>query len=464
MQLPAHWRIAAGGVVGAAVALIIGLTMLPRSYISASSIIFPVRSGGSALEDLSLTALGNLAQPAGSDFPLATFEAVLNSERAAMNVARTVGVQQLWQLKDDEDVRQFMNEALSSKVNNIDRSMIISAKVEGTPMVRSLGDLFDRAAADQRDERYRQAAKEMVEALTAEMDSIANDMMLDRTRARLEGVEDQLAVEQAKFDKLRQRLTELQRRHATPDVASKAQLLGSQAAEWRAQIDYLEAEIANKRSSLTTLGRQVAWQLDHLSELPAEDPLLQAARAKYREARRRFQEASKLYGSESPEVLRSAQDLRLAEEALREEADAARKQGTPEMQALRVSLAGLERQRSELVRGWLQREAEIRELPSAAAELTMAIAEVEQQAKVIATLRANQTSAELDYISNGVRWSVLDAPRVPVRKAGPRLSFLMVAGALLGAVVLAPFAWRDLLRRLSEQLAKADRTGPADAA
>ena len=176
---------------------------------------------------------------------------------------------------------------------------------------------------------------ELVDA-TAE---VADEIELDRSRANLLRMQERLATEERRLAALGQ----VERAGALPPIAAELEsmhsILVDEAVKVDAQLSDARNEVQKLEASLRAARAATASQLAALHELPAEAPLLTAARAAYRAAQTAYDDLAARYGPENVRVIEAAAALRRAETDLQAQAtQAADGRLGPEVE-LEISLA-----------------------------------------------------------------------------------------------------------------------------
>ncbi len=437
------WRLAVavfGGVLGATVAMVVGLVCLPRTYEAKASVVFPT---GPERPTLPAGLDIGISNPAGGAMPLSAYEAVLTSERALGEAGRRCGVADLYHLKSPDGVASRTRAMVSARFR-VDRVLQLQTRVPGTPRL----SLSGRSGGD--DLAYRELAARLIPALIGQMGVIADDMALDRTKARRKALQRRLAQEMRRADELETKMVALQQALGNVELMSYAQRLSEEVVRAQRQVDEAEVELKTLQRNRQVQAMYLRKQLDSLPQLPSDLPLLQDLREVANKARTRYQRLSTMYGPDNAQVRLAKRDLEQAEAQLRAGAAMVRQGLEPNLIKVQGQIEQASSRAREGKRILAAREAQLRAMPASAVSLAQATRDHTAQREVVAKLRAELLNAELEYERSGVRWYVLDVPKVPTQRAGPRTKLLLATGLLVGTVL---FSWpvvHGLIRELLE--------------
>lgn len=429
-------------LVGSVIAGLVALTLLPRRYQSSATLIFPSPAGSSSAA-MGAAALiqARFGLPEGSVLSLTGYEALLNSERALLDVAQQLDVARLYELDRRSEVLQFMREALKSSLNNADQTITITGTAIGSAQVTRMSDLWDRPAAANRDRWARQLAAQLVVALIRSMTRMADEIQLDRTKERYRSLQEQVDEATDQLLAMNADYAELEATLDATDLEHYGQVLIDDLARLEQQVALTQSSLAAVDSELSLARQQVTASLDNVAALPEEFGLLAAARSASREAKQAFELANEQYGPQSPQVQGARLALDGAETELHRQMAAAKQGFLDRVQELEARQAALESQQATLQQAVVERQAELRRLPGIGQAIAGPKLALTQQEGKVTALQNELLLAEFDYLKRGVRWHVLDVPVAPDRKRSPRVLFSVVLGALLGLVLLG---WQPL--------------------
>lgn len=449
----ALWRPALQTFIGAMLgAFLLGmhsLTHVPRNYRASATLIFPLNSVGTP--SLINSVIQNAIEvPTGSDFPLDTYRAVLTSDRALLGAAKELGIDKLYKIVAEQDIVGFMRNAITAEVD-VNRTLVIHSQLRGTPSVQETADLFHRGPANARDDKYRLLTAQVLDELVNQMQRIADEVKLDRTKANLDAVTSQLALQQSELDRARERLVELQSQLGNLDPQAYAQSLTQLVVQARESVQQTTIDLEQAQRERDATKRLIEAQSKRIESLPEEVPFLLERREAVRKLKAEYEDASRKYGPESPQVLNAKNQLRRAEQEL-QAGLAATKQGLePNLLQLDARIAALTGRLKEATRAQQELSAEAKGLPVALAEVTKLLTDVAQLQEAVAQLEQQRLAARMAFERQGVRWNVLDPPRPPLYKSTPRTSKALITGFLIGAMLAGwPFLlaiWRALLEK-----------------
>lgn len=440
----ARWRLVGqtllGAMVGAFLVGLYSLTTIPRVYRSTATLVFPLSSSGTS--SLISSVFQNATEvPIGSDFPLDTYRAVLTSDRALLATAQALDLARVYKLENEQSIISFMKNSISAAVD-VNRTLKINSQLSGTPSVIRPSDLVNRGAANARDEAYRELSAEVISELLRQMERIADEVKLDRSKAHLDAVSRQVAAQQEELDQSRKALASLQAELGNLDPEAYAQSLTQLVVRTRESVQQAEAELTEAQRQRAATAALIQQQSANVDELPEEVPFLLERRQAVHEARAVYEEQSRKYGPESPQVLNAQSELRRAERALNEALAAARAGLEPNLIELDAKIAALAGRVREARRSESELLGEAQQLPIALGDVMSLMDEVRLQQEALAQLERQRLAAQMEYERQGVRWNVLDVPRPPLSKAAPSTMKALLLGALLGALL---FGWPALL-------------------
>lgn len=440
-----------GGVVGrlglsavvAVLCVLPTLFLVPRQYTARQTIMFPVAETDAAAMAVS-TQVFRAQVPAGGSLPVLAYLTVLRSRRVLLLAAERAGVAGVYDLHGANAVIAWMEEAVAASLGS-DRLLVVQVRTTGTPIGAQLWDRAGRL-----DLAARQLAARLVLELVDATAEVADEIELDRSRANLLRIQERLATEERKLAALGQ----VERAGALPAHAAELESMHTTLVEETVRVDARLSDARNEvqrlEASLRAARAVTAEQLEALHELPAEAPLLTAARAAYRAARAEADDLATRYGPENVQVVEAAGALRRAEAELQAQAaQAADGRYGPEVE-LEIQLAGAR----SLAAGLQRRRDDLRQR---AARMVGALPAERQhkrdattQEELVIALRHDVLQAEMNHLQSGVRWFVLDPAEEPLERSAPSLSMALLAAVLAaGATLVWPWVLGQLRTWLS---------------
>jgi len=434
-----------GASIGAVVALLLTWFVLPRQYASNATLVFPLPSGGdSPLAGMRDMGLGRFATPSDDQFPLSTYEAVLNSRELATRVAKREKLGEIYQLDDPDVVAQTAESWLSARVNVADRTLTVEAVLPGTPRMKGLGDILNRGASNARDRIYRELTASCCRSMIVELDEMSSEIKLDRSKARMQDLERELAKAKTGLSQMQQDAVELAWK-----TDGSVERLGDQLGEQLSSVDgaRLQARVdlnATERR-IATVKQQLSQNLAEVDKLPAELEFLQEARQGVRNAEAQYEQLIQAYGDENATVAKALLEVRLSRENLQRQMQAASSGLTEELQQLVATRDELRARLSTVSAEGAKIQGRLAEMPEMMLLATRAKQAVELQTKVVNNLEQELLSARMEYEQHGIKWSILDPPLVPLRKLSPSTIKNIVLGLLFGSLLLGRIGWYRLI-------------------
>ena len=434
-----------GAGIGAVVALLITWFMLPRQYASNATLVFPLSGGGdNILSGMRDIGLGRLATPTDDQFPLSTYEALLNSRELASRVAKREKLGEIYGFSNPELAGPKVANWLSARVNVADRTLTVEAIMPGTPRMRGLGDILNRSNSNSRDAIYKELAASCCRAMIVEMDAVAAEIKLDRSKARMQDLARELATAKTKLALLQEDAVGL----AWKSDGS-VELLGEQLGERLSSVDTVrlqaKADLNAVEQRIATVRKQLSQNLAEVNKLPAELEFLQDARQRVREAENTYQQLIQAYGDESSEVVKAKLELSLERDNLKRQMQAVSSGLTEELQQLVASRDELQARLRTVSDASSQIQGRLAEMPQAMLLAMQAKQAVDLQTQVVDNLERESLGARMEYEQHGIKWSILDPPLVPWRKLSPSTMKNIFLGFLLGSLLLGRKGWYRLI-------------------
>jgi hypothetical protein len=406
-------------------------------------------AGGSALSALGSLAGGAAELPVGSDIPLSTYATLLTSDRVLLATGNDVDIKGLYQLANDDLMLGRLRNMVSATVDP-NRTVVIAVKVYGTPSVVRPSDLVNRAAANARDEPYRQLTTKLIDRLIVNLGQVADLIKLDRNKARVQSLQTRLGRVKGELADAEQQLMDLQTRLGKIDPTTYAQGATSALLQARSELGAVTAQLREAEQNREAVRRNVARQAAEVERLPGETDFLSEHRRQLQQAKVELADARRKYGPQSAEVLNGEAAMTAAQRALDRAVKSAHEGLTPPELELDTTIAGLKAKQATLQKLASRAEEEIRNLPQQLQALLNQQVDVQMKRDTVKQLEGQLLVAQMEYERSGMQWFVLDSARAPLYKSSPSTSRAVVSGAMLGGLL---FGWPLLglfYRRLLE--------------
>ncbi|NUQ00844.1 MAG: hypothetical protein HUU35_13425 [Armatimonadetes bacterium] len=428
--------LAGAGVVGLAT-----LCLVPRVYESSATVIFPLpENSAPASTLLAGLNLGNEV-PTGSDFPLSSFLAVVQSQAAAAGAARNLGLARLWRISPDQ-ATLLVQKGITADLG-ANRLLQIRVQLPGTPSVTSPADLVRRGPANARDAAVREATAALAGEMVRQMGVIADNFKLDRAKAQVQTLQKQLQDERARLAEARSRLLLLQQTTNNLDGDSYAKWLQDEMLTARTSHQEVVDELVQVERELSLARAQVASMAKAGASLPDEVPFNADRRAAVVAAQREVDELAARYGPENSELVAARTRLAAAKRELASASALARTGLSQTTMELKSRHAALLASKQHLAKRIAAVQAMVRLAADDVQELVKAKATVARLTARVQELEEQAQAAEVNFERHGFSWQVLDPARVPDFKTGPSTVRALFFGGLLGLFVLGgPVFWQ----------------------
>ncbi len=395
--------------------------------------------------------------PSGSQFPLHTYKALLTSAPVLTATAKELKTAEIYELGTPQDTLLRMRQMLKVDIN-VDRTIKVAATVPGTPQARHPGEILNRAASTQRDERYRLLARDLVKTTIKHCRRVADQMRVDTDKANVESLEQQVSEAEADYARTKKQMIAMQSRTRIIDGRGYGEGVMKALLDQRASLQAADAQLAGLSRELGQRQQALARASRQIENLPEEVPLLQDLRTAYRDAERKLAQANQMYGPENPLVLQARADVDRLRKELREAAGLLRQGYQQDVMELNATLANQRSARAVLARNVAELERAVRQRSPDVVSLIELQDVAAAQVKRVETLKGQLATARNRYETSSQRWRVLNDPEVPLKKARPAT----IASALIGALVGAALALACSATALYAMLFGAGRAEPDD--
>ena len=446
----------------AAAVLLLGLTV-PRTYTAATSVALQQSSGGSS----------TLALLTGGGGSSKRYLGVLKSRALAETVERHVHLRQLYGTKvfgTEDAAIDFLTKNVKPDDNAADGLLYIAVTLPASPRLAPHPSpsvpQVEAAAADAAND-YAGALKEYY----ANSDT-------DQGVALLRGADREVRQARANYDDAVARALEFTRGlsrvdprsapasgpnaaasdgsssapHGGPDADTAAAGLGQlYTALNQVQADLRAAQAVRAAGQLG-----IGKQLNDLSAVPTDDPLLANARSRVTQDQLAYNTASRLYGPENPAVIQAQTRLTVDQADLeRQKQGVKRSLTTPDIRS-NEEITGLLAREAKLNQQIAQAERHLGVSRRLSGEVGRLQAEVAIQLDLLKTTLSEAEKIKLDNASSLSRMTVIDAA-VPPKSGEPGLSKLAaICVALAFLAFLVSVLWEYF-----RAAPKAGPTGPS---
>jgi uncharacterized protein involved in exopolysaccharide biosynthesis len=275
----------------------------------------------------------------------------------------------------------------------------------------------------------------VVADLIERMGDLAREFKLDRTASKVSSLQQQLDTETAELRSLEQQLVAIQSKSGKTEPQEFARSLIAGWQERRLLVEKAEARIGSLEAQRAAVFQQLDAELSHLTDLPENFPLLKARREDYLKARQESERLKAMWGPENADVLKAANALAAAEQAMLREAKQLKAGMVPEVYQIDEELRGLRAERQRDAQAAAVVEQQLASMPQFVADYGRLTADIAQKQKSVTTIQESLHQAEVDSLSRGVRWSVLDEPRPPDTAEGPSLKRTLLLGFAIGLLL-----------------------------
>ncbi len=345
------WTLLGVGLLGAGVGG--GLYLLPQTFTSTVSISVQ-RPGGAS------SPLGGLIGLNGGQ---KSYGGVVKSLRMAEEVNAEVGLQNVYRLPSKDEASRRLSKSVALDDNAAEGLMYITVSLPAPPRYARHADGL-RMGAQQASAQAANAYAEALRRYTVETDN-------DKEAVMLRMAENQIREARAGYDSAIDRLQAFVHQHRSgaggaqaaqaaaagdsgassgtdkgsgaggdKNSASAAAAGGELGGLYRERAS-LEQDIQTREATRTARTAMLDNQLQSLSTLPGEDPLLTGARAEERRADEELQSLKIQFEAEHPQVIAAQERLRIAQARVRKEVDGLKNGLTSDRAAYMAELTGL---------------------------------------------------------------------------------------------------------------------------
>jgi len=440
--------------------LLLGLLLLlvPRSYTATASAAIQQPSGGG----------GALALLGGGGGASRRYIGVLKSRALAASVERHVQLSRLYpgKFRTEDDAVTFLTKSIKPD-DNADGLLYIAVTLPGPPKIAlghaGPGPAQIEAAAAQCADAYALALKEYY----ATSDT-------DQGAALLRGADRQERQARDAYQSALGRVLDFNRglqgvdprsAPAAPTDTPGSAVATSGLAGLYAELSRVQVDLKAQQTARQTREAGVAQQLNDLSDVPTDDPLLADARQRFTQAQTDYASAFKLYGPENPNVVRAQTALVTAQAQLQKQVQGVDLRLTTPNVLSDTQIQALYSRQATLLRqiGAAQRRlGKTRQLSGQFGRLE---AEVQLRLGVLQTTLAEGAKIRLDNASALSRMTILD-PAFPPQGGEPGVAklgavcLILVLLAFLAAVVGSYLRAAGAGRTASGPGPAANGTGP----
>lgn len=407
--------------------LILALLLIPRTYTATASAAIQQSSGGG----------GALALLGASTGTSKRYLGVLKSRSLAASVERHVQISRLYpgRFRTEDDAVTFLSKSIKPD-DNADGLLYIAVTLPGPPKF-SLSKAGPRPA--QIEAASAQAADDY--ALALKQYYAASDT--DQGAALLRGADRQERQSRADYEAARNRVLNFSRglrdvdprsAPASPTDSPGSAVATSGLAALYTALSQVQVDLKAQQTARQTRETGVAQQLNDLSDVPTDDPLLADARQRYTQAQADYTAASRLYGPENPNVVRAQTALGTAQAQLQKQVQGVDLRLTTPNVLSDTQIQALYSRQAVLLRQIGAAQRRLGTTRRLSGEYGRLEAEVQLRLEVLRTTLAEGARVRLDNASALSRMTILD-PAFPPQGGEPGVAKLGAVCLLL--VVLA---------------------------
>ena len=413
-----------------------GLFLMPQTF--QSSVSISMQNGQSS-------GIGSLLGLGGSSGSK-SYQGVIKSRSAAQFVARRVHIREKLNLPTDEAAVNLVQESIKVEDIAVDGLMYIRVSLAGPPLMRG---------TPERARILRETAAQIANAYPEAIRNYMTRSDTDKDLSLLRAAQTQLLTFRKEYGDANNALIAYIRRNARQPAQGIAMATGSAVSsamqrgdnssvatqlqrlyEARAQLEqkkaYLDAEIGNTKKMLQS-GTKT------LTEIPAEDEVLNEARFNYNTARTTLETLRITFGDTNPTVVNARERLKLAEGRLRVELRAildGKTSAETKQKALDAELDLTRRQIAEVesaLRGGLEKSLDYERLRK----------EQDLRFEALKQGVVQYSNLSLQTVSVQNRLAVVDEAQIPKTSKVPmkQLLLLDLLGAGFGALAYMGFAY-----------------------
>ncbi|HLH80736.1 MAG TPA: Wzz/FepE/Etk N-terminal domain-containing protein [Chthonomonas sp.] len=422
--------------------LILMLLLFPQTYEATVSLsVQHAPNAGSGSSGLS-ALLGQTSQE--------KYIGVLKSRRLAEEVEKQIHLKSFYHLRTERDADDLLMHHVVPVDNANDGLLYVSVRLPG-PARWALG-------ADLRRTQVKELAAKAANLYAIALQHYYATSDNDRDSVLLRAGQRELERAQAAYHRASERLMAFVQhlKGITPDESPSVDTASTSGALESLYTDYgkTAAEISALEKTNTLLRAGVLKQLSHLSELPADDPLLRTARMNLALAENNYNQLvyAQQLSPTNPQVVQARAQVELARKALQQQEKGYLYRLDTQYIANQARLKALQAQENRIL-GLIKLAAQhlfVRR------ELSTQLALLEANQKLaLATLQTVEEEAvrlRLSTVSGKSRISVVDSA-LPPRTGSPGLLTFGALSFILALLPLGYFIVRGYLRAVAERVA-----------
>lgn len=406
--------------------LLPALALVPRSYTASVSVAMqqPTVGGGLA---------GLLGGGGGSN---KHYMGVLKSRAVALQVEHRVHLQQVYgpkTLPTDAAAAGLLAKGVKPE-DNPDGLLYISVTLPGSPRIS-----FSHAPVPA---QVEDAAARAANAYAAALKNYFVNSDNSEGATLLRGADAEVRRARAGYDDSVEQVMDFNRSlgrvdprsvpsaaSGTTDSATAASGLGPLYAS----LNQVQGDLRAAQAVRLSSAQRVAGQLDKLSEVPTDDPLLAEARSKVTQDKADYSAASNLYGLENPSVIRAKTRLAVDQADLDRQVQGIRQNLTTSNIRTDAQIQSLYEHQASLIKQIASAEHHLGVNRQLSGELGRLQAEVGFQKDILTATLTQAQNIKLNNASAQSRMSVIDSALAPAagEPGSTRLALLCLLPVLL---------------------------------
>jgi uncharacterized protein involved in exopolysaccharide biosynthesis len=423
--------------------------VMKQSFTATVSLSFPQRT----------PAVSGFASLIGLGGPSGKYVGVVKSRRLGEQVSRKANLQSFYNLEDMDQTWLFLQDQVDVDDNIRDGLLYVSISLPAPPRFRP--------GTSERRENVRKKVAEVANYYAEALRNYIINSDIDRDTVLIREAERQLREARTNYNASVGELVDLVRQSRvenaiTPnrDMDRSGSAAGNKASPQAVDEELLqlytaranlEAEIQSAEAGLRLSEQLRARQLEDLSRLPSEDPLLMAARA---DADRWRAEVNRLriqFGPGYPDLRVAQEQLRQAEERLQKQSRSVREQLTSQSVEAKVNLDALKAKYDVVVKQIRDVEKRSKLSREAATQYELLQNQVLLALDVLKTTATQYATLSLQTLSAKSQVALVDRAFPPL-KGNPGFAKPVIVSFLLIVTFLAMWIgvdyWRAVNRRV----------------
>lgn len=427
------WAWLAIGALAFAALLALTLWLLPQSYTATASVALQ--------QPTPVSGLTGLLGGTGTDI---RYIGVLKSREAAVDVENRVHLQQLYHLRRQSDALDLLMKGIKPEDSPTDGLLYIQVSLPAPPQLRPQTEALRT--------QIKQAAAKAANAYVDALRRYYATSDTDRESLLLRSADNEQRLARAGYDEaLARMLSFSQGRDFDPRSASSsgdplngppADLSGLYATLFQTQEQIREGEAA-QAVQLAQRDRQ----LNSLSTLPSEDPLLTDARNRVVRDQAALKTLTAVYGPDWPAVISARTQLQADQAELDQQIQGLRSNLTTDQVQNKARMQGLHARQAEIQKQIAKSERRLGNSRRLSGEYGRLQQEVAFKVDILRTVNTEAEKVRLENVSAKSRMQVIDAAILP-KKASPSLLIpIAVCLLLVGLGMLAALV-RDYLAQV----------------